>query len=127
MPLTDFFAGLEEVPAADGMPTVYVDAAQLVEAGRALRGAGFSVLIDALPVDYLPREPRFEMVYLLLESRRRRCGGRRGCALKVRVAGADPRLPTLSASVWPAANWAEREASICSASCSTATPICGAS
>ena len=66
MPLTDFFAGLEEVPAADGMPTAYVDAAQLVEAGRALRGAGFSVLIDALPVDYLPREPRFEMVYLLL-------------------------------------------------------------
>ena len=34
MPLTDFFAGLEEVPAADGMPTAYVDAAQLVEAGR---------------------------------------------------------------------------------------------
>ena len=108
MPLTDFFAGLEEVPAADGMPTAYVDAAQLVEAGRALRGAGFSVLIDALPVDYLPREPRFEMVYLLLNP-----GGAGTAAarlrLKVRVGGADPRLPTVS-EVWPAANWAEREA-----------------
>jgi len=108
MPLTDFFAGLEEVPAADGMPTAYVEAAQLVEAGRALRGAGFTILIDALPVDYLPREPRFEMVYLLLNP-----GGAGTAAarlrLKVRVGGADPRLPTVS-DVWPAANWAEREA-----------------
>jgi NADH-quinone oxidoreductase subunit C len=29
--------------------------------------------------------------------------------LKVRVGGAEPRLPTVS-EVWPAANWAEREA-----------------
>ena len=108
MPLTDFFAGLEEAPAADGMPTAYVEAAQLVEAGRALRGAGFTNLNDALPVDYVPREPRFEMVYLLLNP-----GGAGAAAarlrLKVRFAGADPRLPTLS-DVWPAANWAEREA-----------------
>ena len=114
MPLTDFFAGLEEVPAADGMPTAYVDAAQLVEAGRALRGAGFSVLIDALPVDYLPREPRFEMVYLLLNP-----GGAGAAAallrLKMRVGcrrllvgGPRPRLPTVS-GVGPAADWAERD------------------
>jgi NADH-quinone oxidoreductase subunit C len=108
MPVTDLFAGLEEAPAADGMPTAYVDPAQLIAAARALRGAGFSVLVDALPVDYLPREPRFEMTYLLLNP------GGDGQAvarlrLKVRVSGTDPRLPTLS-EVWPAANWAEREA-----------------
>ena len=108
MPLTDFFAGLEEVTAADGMPTAFVDAGQLVAAGAALKAAGFTVLVDALPVDYLPREPRFEMTYLLLNP-----GGAGKTAarlrLKVRVSGTDPRVPTVS-EVWPAANWAEREA-----------------
>jgi NADH-quinone oxidoreductase subunit C len=108
MPLTDLFAGLEEVPAADGMPTAFVDAARLVEAARALRAAGFSVLVDALPVDFLAREPRFEMTYLLLNPGADNKGVAR-LRLKVRVAGTDPRLPTLS-GVWPAANWAEREA-----------------
>jgi NADH-quinone oxidoreductase subunit C len=109
MPVTDFFAGLEEATAADGMPTAYVAPEQLAEAGRALRDAGFSVMIDAIPVDLHPREPRFEISYLLLNP-----GGTPGAAaarfrLKVRVSGTDPRLPTLS-GVWPAVNWAEREA-----------------
>lgn len=108
MPLTDLFAGLEEAVSADGMPTAYVAAAQLVDAGRALRDRGFSVMLDAIPVDLHPREPRFEITYLLLNP-----GGAGSPAarlrLKVRVPGADPRLPTLS-DVWPAVNWAEREA-----------------
>jgi len=108
MPVTDFFAGLEEAAAADGMPTAYVAAGQLPEAGRALRDAGFSVMLDAIPVDLHPREPRFEISYLLLNP-----GGARSAAarlrMKVRVPGAKPRVPTLSA-VWAAANWAEREA-----------------
>ena len=108
MPVTDYFAGLEEATAADGMPTAYLAAASLVEGARALRDRGFSVLLDAIPVDLHPREPRFEITYLLLNP------GGAGTAparmrLKVRVPGDDPRLPTLS-GVWPAANWAEREA-----------------
>ena len=107
MPLTDFFAGLEEVPSADGMPTAFVEAAQLVEASTALRNAGFVILVDMVAVDYFPREPRFEVTHLLLNP------GIDGTAparmrLKVRVSGTDPRLPTLS-GVWAAANWAERE------------------
>ena len=108
MPATDIFPGLHEVPAADGMPTAYVDADQLPDAGRALRAAGFSVLLDLVPVDFHPREPRFEISYLLLNP-----GGADGGAarfrLKVRVPGTDPRLRTLS-DVWASANWAEREA-----------------
>ena len=108
MPVTDFFAGLQEVAAGDGMPTAYVDADVLPEAGLALRAAGFTVLLDAIPVDLHPREPRFEISYLLLNP------GDAGSAparlrLKVRVSGTEPRLPTLS-RVWPSANWAEREA-----------------
>jgi NADH-quinone oxidoreductase subunit C len=108
MPVIDYFAGLQEVTAADGMPTAYVDGSQLEEAARALRGAGFTVLIDAVPVDLHPREPRFEISYLLLNPGDAGNGPAR-LRLKVRVPGTDPRLPTLS-SVWPAVNWAEREA-----------------
>jgi NADH-quinone oxidoreductase subunit C len=108
MALTDLFAGLEEAAVADGMPTAFVAADQLAAAGRALRDAGFSVMIDAVPVDLFPREPRFEISYLLLNP-----GGDGVAAarfrLKVRVDGANPHVPTLS-EVWPAVNWAEREA-----------------
>ena len=108
MPVTDLFPGLHEVAAADGMPTAYVDADVLPEAGLALRAAGFTVLLDAIPVDLHPREPRFEVSYLLLNPGDAGSGPAR-FRLKVRVPGTDPRLPTLS-QVWPSANWAEREA-----------------
>ena len=104
---SELFPGLEAAPSADGMPTANVPLEQLAEAGRALRDAGFAVLVDAIPVDLLPREPRFEITYLLLNPG----GGGRPPArlrLKVRVPGANPRVPTLS-GVWASANWAERE------------------
>jgi NADH-quinone oxidoreductase subunit C len=106
--LTDRIPGLEEAASADGMPTVYAEREGLAETALAIRDAGFSVLLDALTVDLLPREPRFEMTYLLLDP------GEGGAAparlrLKVRVPGDDPRVPSV-AGVWTAANWAEREA-----------------
>jgi NADH-quinone oxidoreductase subunit C len=108
MSVNELVPGLEEAASADGMPTAYVAREQLVETARALRDRGFSVLIDAVPVDLLPREPRFEITYLLLNP-----GGDGGTParlrLKVRVPGEDPQLDTLS-GVWAAANWAEREA-----------------
>jgi NADH-quinone oxidoreductase subunit C len=105
---TELPPGLEDVPSADGMRTVYAPLEGLQESGRALRAAGFSVLLDAVPVDLFPREPRFEITYLLLNP-----GGAAGAPsrlrLKVRVPGASARVPTLS-GVWASANWAEREA-----------------
>jgi NADH-quinone oxidoreductase subunit C len=106
--LTASIPGLEEAASADGMPTVYASREQLADAARALRDAGFSVLMDVIPVDLLPREPRFEISYLLLDPG----GDGRPAArlrMKVRVPGAEPTLPTLS-GVWSSANWAEREA-----------------
>ena len=105
---TELFPGLEEAASADGMATVYAPLDRVAEAARALRDAGFSVLVDAIPVDLLPREPRFEITYLLLDPG----GGGRAPSrlrLKVRVPGTNPRVPTLS-GVWMSANWAEREA-----------------
>jgi NADH-quinone oxidoreductase subunit C len=104
-------ARFEAAPAADGMPTIYVDAQDLVEACRALRddpALRFVLLADIIGVDYLPRTPRYEVIYLLA------CPGTSGFGatpkrlrVKVRVA-ADAHIPTVS-GIWTAANWAERE------------------
>jgi NADH-quinone oxidoreductase subunit C len=105
-------AGLESVRSGDGMPTLYVARDQLVDTCRALRDAPelrFAFLADLLPVDYHPREPRFEIVYLLASLGVAGFGETaRRLRVKVRVP-ADGVVPSVS-SVWPAANWSEREA-----------------
>ena len=106
-------ASVEEAQPADGMPTVYVGLDDLVDVCRVLRDTpelGFAVLIDLIPVDIHPREPRFEISYLLLSPGHAGFGSApKRLRVKVRVPGADARVPTVS-GVWPAANWAEREA-----------------
>ena len=97
-------ASLEPADSVD-FATIYVPADRLVETCRALRDADalrFSTLIEVTAADYLPRQPRFEVVYHLLSIARRL-----RLRLKVRVAdGAE--LPTVQ-SVWRGAGWLERE------------------
>jgi NADH-quinone oxidoreductase subunit C len=106
-------SGLEPVASADGMPTLYVALDQLVQTGRALRDTPelrFAFLADLLPVDYFPREPRFEIVYLLASLGTAGFGETaKRLRVKVRVPGTHPTAPSVS-SVWPAASWSEREA-----------------
>jgi NADH-quinone oxidoreductase subunit C len=100
----------EPASAADGMPTVYVTRERLIETMRALRDTpelGFALLADIVAVDYLPREPRYEVVYLLANLGTAG-GSPKRLRVKVRVPGSDPSVPTLS-GVWKAADWAERE------------------
>jgi NADH-quinone oxidoreductase subunit C len=85
---------------------VVVRREELLEVAALLRdepGLGFNYLENLCGVDYLGREPRFEVVYNLLAipSARRIC-------LKVGVPEADPRLPSVTA-LWPTANYHERE------------------
>jgi NADH-quinone oxidoreductase subunit C len=63
----------------------------------------FSFLSDITTVDRFPMEPRFEVNYqmLSLDLKVR-------LRLKVRLPGAEPTLPSVT-SVWPTANWHERE------------------
>ena len=67
-------------------------------------GMRFAFLSDITAVDKFPIEPRFELNYHLLSLERRA-----RLRLKVRLAGADPVVPSM-VPVWPAANWHEREA-----------------
>jgi NADH-quinone oxidoreductase subunit C len=97
-----------EAAASVDFATLYVPAGHLVATCRALADAPslrFNVLIELTAADYLPREPRFEVVYHLLSI-----PNRLRLRLKVRVASSevDGVVPTVQ-SVWPAAGWPERE------------------
>jgi NADH-quinone oxidoreductase subunit C len=95
--------GLEPGDSTD-QPTVRVPAANLVELCRGLRDRpdlGFVLLADLTAVDRWPRQPRWEVVYHLSSLTQR-------LRVTVSLDGASPRVPTVQ-SVWPAANWLERE------------------
>ena len=97
-------ASFEEAPSVD-FATIYVPSDRLVETCRALRdheGLRFTTIIEVTAADYVPRTPRFEVVYHLLSiSRRDRL------RIKVRVADGGT-VPTVQA-VWKGAGWLERE------------------
>ena len=97
---------VESAPSVDRHFTVYVGAADLPAVAHVLRHGdafAFALLAEITAVDFWPREPRFELVYILvsIEHRLR-------LRLKVRLGGDAPLVTTLT-GVWPGANWLERE------------------
>ena len=97
-------ASLEEASSVD-FATIYVPSDRLVETCRVLRDNAalrFTTIIEVTAADYVPRNPRFEVVYHLLSiSRRDRL------RIKVRVADGGT-VPTVQ-GVWKGAGWLERE------------------
>jgi len=96
-----------EVIEFRGETTVVVPREHLRRAAEFLvndRALQFTFLSDITAVDKFPLEPRFELNYhlLSLEYRKR-------IRLKVRIPGDDPVVHSVT-SIWPAANWHEREA-----------------
>ncbi len=99
-------AQFESAPSVDLQTTMYVSRDELPAVACALRDRpdlAFTFLADVAAVDFWPREPRFEVVYILVSI-----AHRRRLRVKVRLHGADPHVATVS-GVWPAANWLERE------------------
>jgi NADH-quinone oxidoreductase subunit C len=104
--LRDLLPGLaiDPIATADGQETLFVQTDRLMDVCRLLRDRselGFTFLVDITAVDFWPREPRFEVVYLLASPTVR-------LRLKVPVPGSAAHLPTVQ-GVWPAAGWLERE------------------
>ncbi len=100
------FPGVRPSPmrAADGTPTFIVPAANLLEVVSYLRDeGGFRLFEDITAVDWLPKEPRFEMVYHLMAI-----PAFQPIRLKVQVPGNKPKVPSLT-SLFEGANWYERE------------------
>jgi NADH-quinone oxidoreductase subunit C len=103
---------VDVAPAADGMPTIAVAREHAPAVGLALRDTPalrFVFAADITAVDFLPHEPRFEVVVHLVSLGVAGFGDTaRRLRVKIRVPGTDPRMPTLS-GVWKAMNWGERE------------------
>jgi NADH-quinone oxidoreductase subunit C len=104
-----------EARAAVDMPTIGVDREHILDVLRALRDQPelqFALLADVTAVDRLPAEPRFEIVYHLACLGEAFATGAaaplRRLRVKVPVPGDDPRIVS-AVSVYPAANWLERE------------------
>ena len=80
---------------------------------EALGREGFTTLLDIGGVDYLGREPRFDVVYHLLKLPAQRAGVQEiGTPERRRVlcgvAEPQPHLPSVM-DLWKSADWAERE------------------
>lgn len=85
--------------------TVTVKKESILSLSRFLKEElSFDFMADICGVDYIGREPRFEVVYHLLAT-----GSRSRLRIKVPVSGENPILDSVC-SVWKAANWFEREA-----------------
>jgi NADH-quinone oxidoreductase subunit C len=99
-------AQFEPAPSVDLQPTIYVSRDHLPDVVRILRDRAdlaFNFLAELTAADYWPRDPRFEVVYILVSIVHRR-----RLRLKVRLYGSDAHIGTIT-GVWPAANWLERE------------------
>jgi NADH-quinone oxidoreductase subunit C len=102
-----FADAVQEASEAHGELTLVVSREQIVDICRFLKDDSdlrYNMLMDVAGVDYLGREPRFEVVYHLYSiphnSRLR---------LKVRLPESDLIISSVT-SVWSTANWHEREA-----------------
>ena len=86
--------------------TIYVDRPCIREACSLLRDHTefpFNFLSDITCVDWYPSEPRFEVIYHLLSIPKKE-----RVRLKVRLDGSSPVVESVT-SVWPGANYFERE------------------
>jgi NADH-quinone oxidoreductase subunit C len=86
--------------------TLWINRGSIREACAILRDHAdcpFNYLCDLTGVDWYPSEPRFEVVYHLLSI-----PTKERVRLKVRLDGSSPVIESVT-SVWPAANYYERE------------------
>lgn len=98
-----FGDGVEPIEPSFDQPQVKVAPGRLAAVAQWLKDRGFNMLVDVGGVDYLPRTPRFEVVYHLLALPRLW-----RLRLRVPVEESAPEVPTVS-HLWPAADPAERE------------------
>lgn len=76
---------------------------QIRDAARIVQQAGYNFLEDVTCVDWYPSEPRFHVVYhILSHSLKERV------RLVAQVESVDPTIDSIT-SVWPSANFYERE------------------
>jgi len=86
-------------------PVIYVRPQAIVEVLRFVRsesGFEYGFLADLTAVDLMPEDPRFEVVYNLFSISKH-------WRIRLKVRARDGEMVPTATSVWPGANWAERE------------------
>lgn len=83
--------------------TLTIAPENIVAAVKAAKAAGYNFFEDVTAVDWAPSEPRFQVSYSLLSF-----GLKQRIRLTVRLNGDNPVVDSIT-SVWPAANFYERE------------------
>jgi NADH-quinone oxidoreductase subunit C len=97
---------VQETHARLGDATAVVERGRIVDVLRLLRDdreLDFAMLSDLCAVDYLPRVPRFEVVYHLYSPARNH-----RVRIKLKVPEADARVASV-APLYASADWMERE------------------
>ncbi len=100
-------------PPLDDAEIIRVSPDALIEKLVELRAAGCAMLLDIGAVDYLGREPRYDVVYHLLAlpvvpAPVQEVGRPRRVRVLAGISGDEPVLPS-AVDLWPNADWAERE------------------
>jgi NADH-quinone oxidoreductase subunit C len=87
--------------------TLTVAPETILAAAKAAKAVGYNFLEDVTAVDWYPSDtpaaPRFQIVYSILSM-----GLKQRIRIIARVSGDDPRIDSIT-SVWPSANFYERE------------------
>ena len=99
-------AQLESAPSVDLHTTLIASRDEWPALARVLceePELGFTFLAELTAVDFWPRDPRFELVYILVSITHRS-----RLRVKVRLPADDVHVGTVT-GIWPAANWLERE------------------
>jgi NADH-quinone oxidoreductase subunit C len=93
-----------EFSSERGDAVVHLDSAELATFMEAVRDSGYELFVDLCAVDYLTRDPRYDIVVNVVSVAH-------GLRLRVLVgvAADDATVPTLT-GVYPGANFYEREA-----------------
>jgi NADH-quinone oxidoreductase subunit C len=86
-----------------GELTITVARENIIAATKAVQQAGYNFFEDVTAVDWYPSEPRFQISYSILSHKLKQ-----RIRLVVRLDGDAPSLDSIT-SVWPSANFYERE------------------
>jgi NADH-quinone oxidoreductase subunit C len=86
-----------------GELTLTIQPEQIRAAADAVKAAGYNAFEDATAVDWFPSSPRFQVSYHILSH-----AHKERIRLRVMLPAEDPAVETIT-SVWPGANYYERE------------------
>jgi NADH-quinone oxidoreductase subunit C len=100
-----FQGKIREISVSPGDESAVIESESLLEAAEFLKRPprDFAMLLDLTCVDYLPRVPRFDMVYHFFSLTRKR-----RLRLKARLSADALKIASLT-PLWKNADWLERE------------------